>query len=216
MIGSVEGLKGAPMPDASKNTEIQNKVNSCMEQFGWTEQQCLEAADPTVRDQRHEELKQRTRNDMETIVFDYNPSKPFNDMSTMISYEPTAKPVFSGCMKKHGRYVAYTQQGTILKNVSQDDCRRIIEQGDRPFNYFQQPQQQVQQPPTQQENPAYQKSYLENLARLDAERAHSQASTERVSTSDSGNQNFENFFSLITSSRMLINCKIRASRMGAN
>ncbi len=28
---SLEGLKGAPMPDASKNTEIQNKVNSCME-----------------------------------------------------------------------------------------------------------------------------------------------------------------------------------------
>lgn len=170
---SLEGLKGAPMPDASKNPEIQNKVNSCMEQFGWTEQQCLEAADPTIRDQRHDELQQRTRNDMETIVFDYNPSNPFADMTSMVSYEPTAKPVFSGCMKQHGRYVAYTQQGTILKNVSQDDCRRIIEQGDRPFNYFQQPQQQVQQPPTQQENPAYQKSYLENLARLDAQAAHS-------------------------------------------
>src|SRR5690606_37684608 len=112
---SLEGLKGAPMPDASKNPDIQNKVNSCMEQFGWTEQQCLEAADPTVRDQRHDELQQRTRIHIETLGFDYDPSHPFADMTSVVSYQPTAQPVFPGCMKQQGRYVAYTQQGTILK-----------------------------------------------------------------------------------------------------
>ena len=44
-------------------------------------------------------------------------------------------------MKQNGKYVAYTQQGTILKDVSQADCQRVVEQGDRPFDYFKQPQQ---------------------------------------------------------------------------
>lgn len=67
----------------------------------------------------------------------YNPNKPFdnNDIQKNISYEVTVKPVFSGCMKKNGRYVAYTQQGTILHDVSQSDCQRLMN-GDRPFNYF--------------------------------------------------------------------------------
>lgn len=67
----------------------------------------------------------------------YNPNKPFdnNDIQKNISYEVTAKPVFSGCMKKNGRYIAYTQQGTILHEVSQSDCQRLMN-GDRPFNYF--------------------------------------------------------------------------------
>lgn len=62
-------------------------------------------------------------------------------------------PVFSGCTKFNGKYYAYTQQGTKL-NVSSEDCRKLIENGDRPFNYFassqqqqsQQPQQQIEQP----------------------------------------------------------------------
>ena len=67
----------------------------------------------------------------------YNPSNPFDDsIQKQITYEVTAKPVFSGCMMKNGRYVAYTQQGTILNEVSQDDCRRLIQDSDRPFNYF--------------------------------------------------------------------------------
>lgn len=67
----------------------------------------------------------------------YDPSKPYETESIQesISYQVTAKPVFSGCMKtKHG-YQAYTQQGTKL-NVSANDCRNLLENGDRPFNYF--------------------------------------------------------------------------------
>lgn len=68
----------------------------------------------------------------------YNPNKPFNDadIQDSIAYEVTAKPVFSGCTKMNGRYVAYTQQGTILHDVSQADCKRLVENNDRPFNYF--------------------------------------------------------------------------------
>ena len=68
----------------------------------------------------------------------YNPNNPFdnNDIQENISYEVTAKPVFSGCMYKNGRYVAYTQQGTILSGVSQNDCKKLMVDNDRPFNYF--------------------------------------------------------------------------------
>lgn len=83
-----------------------------------------------------EELAQKTGNKIDDIVKQYNPSKPFDDYSENVSYEPTAKPVFSGCMKKNGKYVAYTQQGTILHDVSQADCKRVVENGDRPFDYF--------------------------------------------------------------------------------
>lgn len=75
-----------------------------------------------------------------TLVF-YEPSKPYDQahIQQKISYEVTSKPVFSGCMKKNGKYVALTQQGTILDNVSSEDCKRLIENGDRPYNYFAQP-----------------------------------------------------------------------------
>ncbi|EXB78228.1 MULTISPECIES: zonular occludens toxin domain-containing protein [Acinetobacter] len=96
----------------------------------------------------------------QTVQVSYNPNKPFDDsgIQPSINYEVTAKPVFAGCMKKGNKYVAYTQQGTILNHVSSSDCKRLIENGDRPFNYFQQPQLQAQQQPIQ-----------EKLTSLDAE-----------------------------------------------
>lgn len=73
----------------------------------------------------------------------YNPNKPFSVDEIEYQYQVTSTPIFSGCIKFDGRYYAYTQQGTRLK-VSQDDCKKIMN-GDRPFNPFQQPQQQVNQ-----------------------------------------------------------------------
>lgn len=69
----------------------------------------------------------------------YNPEKPFDnvDIQKTISYQVTAKPKFSGCTKFNGNYVAYTQQGTKL-NVSASDCVRLIDQNDRPFDFFRQ------------------------------------------------------------------------------
>lgn len=116
---------------------------------GLTPEQYADLKNP---EKRNQEIMQTNRNDMETIVFNYNASKPFQDMTHQVSYQPTAMPVFSGCMKKNGRYVAYSQQGTVIPDVSQEDCRRVVEDGDRPFNYFAQPQQlqaaQQQQPTT--------------------------------------------------------------------
>lgn len=78
-----------------------------------------------------------TGTDEKNTIVSYNPNKPYEQQQIQerISYEVTAKPVFSGCMQKNGRYIAYTQQGTILNEVSQEDCKKLMN-GDRPFNYF--------------------------------------------------------------------------------
>jgi len=138
--------------------ELQKKINLCMKDFGWNAEQCREAYDKPYLEAKQQRSEQTSSNTMDKIVANYSPSKPFEPVN--VQYEVTAKPVFSGCMKKGNKYVAYTQQGTILHDVSSEDCRRVIEDGERPFNYFQQPQQQlqVQQQPTQ-----------EKLTSLDAE-----------------------------------------------
>lgn len=76
--------------------------------------------------------------DFDKTLVTYNPSQPFNDsdIQKKLQYEVTSKPIFSGCMFKNGRYVAYTQQGTILNEVSQEDCKKLLVENDRPFNYF--------------------------------------------------------------------------------
>lgn len=73
---------------------------------------------------------------------EYDPTQPFktDQIQKEITYTVTAKPVFSGCTKFNGKYQAYTQQGTKLE-VSQSDCKNLIENNDRPFNYFAQGQQ---------------------------------------------------------------------------
>lgn len=65
----------------------------------------------------------------------YNPTSPYDDLSQNLTYEITSKPVFSGCAKFNGKYYGYTEQGTKLP-VSKSDCVRLIEDGDRPYNYF--------------------------------------------------------------------------------
>lgn len=85
----------------------------------------------------------------------YNPNKPYDqkEIQETVKYQVTSKPIFSGCLKKNGRYVAYSEQGTLLDDVSQDDCKRLVENGERPYNYFVQKdniQNQPQQAPVEQ------------------------------------------------------------------
>ena len=89
-----------------------------------------------------------------SVQVTYDPSKPYDleHVQSSVRYEATAKPVFSGCIKKDGQYFAYTQQGTILQ-ASNSDCRRLIDHGDRPFNYFKDPESySVQSVPTDTED----------------------------------------------------------------
>lgn len=74
----------------------------------------------------------------------YNPSQPYDteEIQKSVSYQVTAKPVFSGCTRIGNKYQAYTQQGTKL-DVSKSDCERLIKNNDRPFNYFAQPRNET-------------------------------------------------------------------------
>lgn len=109
---------------------------------GLTPEQYADLKNP---EKRNAELLAKNDVRMETIAIKYNPNRPYDIDTSQIQYEVTAKPVFSGCMKMKGKYVAYTQQGTILHDVSQSDCRKLMEDGDRPFNYFVQEQEPQQQ-----------------------------------------------------------------------
>lgn len=114
--------------------EIQTKIDNCMKQLNWTQEQCRDTYDKEFAAKRRYGLQQTTRNDMDSVVIDYSPSKPFKEVQ--VSYQATAKPVFSGCMTdRKGNIVAYTQQGTIIHDIDKKDCQRVMN-GDRPFNYF--------------------------------------------------------------------------------
>ena len=105
-----------------------------MKQLNWTQEQCRDTYDKEFAVNRRSDLQQATRNDMDSVVIDYSPSKPFKEVQ--VSYQATAKPVFSGCMTdRKGNIVAYTQQGTIIHDIDKKDCQRVMN-GDRPFNYF--------------------------------------------------------------------------------
>lgn len=105
----------------------------------------------------------------ESTMVVYNPSKPFEQeqIQQNIQYEVTSKPVFSGCMYKNGKYQAYTEQGTLLKDVSASDCQRLIKDGDRPYNYFKKEQEysanQPKEPEKSKLTPYEYQLYLEYL-----------------------------------------------------
>ncbi len=113
-------------------------------------------------------------NSQNTFV-SYDASKPFNDSDILkqVTYEVTAKPVFSGCMHANGKYTAYTQQGTKIE-VSQSDCEKLIKDNDRPFNYFKNDQNinqnmNAQASPVAQEKPMTAEQYAKYMQYLDSQ-----------------------------------------------
>lgn len=112
---------------------LDKKVKDCIAAYGWTDGMCREALDPNYLKQNNENSSSISGvQNIGTIHYDAHTPYQVKYEGT---YQATAQPVFSGCIKYNGKYVAYTQQGTKL-NVSSSDCQRLIEQGDRPFNYF--------------------------------------------------------------------------------
>ena len=171
-------------PDQSQMTLAQ-KAERDTYLAGLTPEQYADLQNP---EKRNAELQAKNDVRMETIAIKYNPNRPYEVDTSQIQYEVTAKPVFSGCMKKNGKYVAYTQQGTILHDVSQSDCRKLMEDGDRPFNYFQTQNRTasvstgtLNNVPTQQMQPNYSSyqanNYVQpNLQRSSVDGANSQSS----------------------------------------
>lgn len=131
-------LKAGPQATPNPSETIADKLKREAECGTLTPEQCADLKHPEVR---NNQLQQVNDVRMETIAVKYNPNRPYEMDTSKIEYQVTSKPVFAGCMKKNGRYVAYTEQGTILHDVSQSDCRKLIEDNDRPYNYFKQQSQ---------------------------------------------------------------------------
>lgn len=65
----------------------------------------------------------------------YDPSKPYDVVYKPESFEPVDYPRLNGVIVKNGKCTAYSQQGTIMHDISKKDCFRLAS-GDRPFDYF--------------------------------------------------------------------------------
>lgn len=164
-------------PVASDKTEI-----DCNDLMNAHIEKCI-----AINQERANRVNQQVQQATSYYV-DYNPNDPFN-MPTQPQYTATAQPIFAGCIKYNGKYYGYSQQGTKL-NVTEHDCKRIIDEGDRPFNYFAQGQQNgistqndntsggslySQQNTTQNLSPMTADQYARYLQYLDDQRQSQQA-----------------------------------------
>lgn len=86
-------------------------------------------------EKRNQEIEQQQARYNVTYKISYNPSDPYATQATG-EYQATTLPKFSGCIKFNGKYTAYTEQGTKIKDVNPSACKRLIDDGDRPYNYF--------------------------------------------------------------------------------
>lgn len=121
-----------------------------------TPEQYEDLMHPEKRNQQLQQYQQQGAQEYQQSVQAYNVSYDINnpyDVHSNQQYTATSQPVFSGCIKYKGKYYAYTNQGTRIKTINPDVCKRVIDDGDRPYNYFQKLQQQyVQQQPVQQQS----------------------------------------------------------------
>lgn len=113
---------------------LDKKVKDCVATYGWSEGMCRESLDPEYLKANNDRAAEISGNSMNVGSIEYDAAKPF-DAKFKGEYQVTAQPVFSGCTKFNGKYYAYSQQGTRL-DVSSADCKKLIENNDRPFNYF--------------------------------------------------------------------------------
>jgi len=136
--------------DLAGQLALEQKISVCVDQFKWTPDQCRQSLDPKLDQQQKQQLQASTRNDMQTVVFDYDPNNPY-EVNYKPNLQPTDFPRFKNAIVWNGKCTPYSQQGTVMNGISSKDCFRLAN-GDRPFDYFAQPQQQLQaqQQPMQQ------------------------------------------------------------------
>jgi zona occludens toxin len=82
---------------------------------------------------------------IKNVVY-YNPNDPYATVTSPIQELSNVDfPRVSGCIKYAGKYHAIDQQGNLMPQVNQQVCKRWLEDGERPFDYFKRQQQQYQQ-----------------------------------------------------------------------
>ena len=104
----------------------------------------------------------------------YNSNKPY-DFEYVSNAVPLDFPRMSGVIKlSSGKLMAVDQQGNYMPKISEKDCKQWL-LGYRPFDYYKKEAVQAQQKEPEkddkkEESATYKKAYLENLARIDAEK----------------------------------------------
>ena len=63
-----QGLNVADEKETKPITALDTKVKNCMDQFGWTAEQCKMSYDPKAEQDRNKQLEQSTGNNMQTVV----------------------------------------------------------------------------------------------------------------------------------------------------
>lgn len=84
----------------------------------------------------------------------YSVNDPYNSQApsfATIDVSDGNFPRISGCIKFDGRYYAIDQQGNKMPNVSVEACKRWLENGERPYNYYVK-QTYSDQPKSEEEN----------------------------------------------------------------
>jgi zona occludens toxin len=67
----------------------------------------------------------------------YFPNDPYlSTVPQRIELKADNFPRLSGCIKYNGKYYGIDQQGNKMPNISQESCKRWIENSERPFDYF--------------------------------------------------------------------------------
>ncbi len=87
---------------------------------------------------------QKAQNDklnaeIQSNIVHYNMNDPYLSYSvtkTDIQVDPSQMPRLSGCVKYKDHFYGIDQQGNKMPNIREEACRRWIEDGARPFNYF--------------------------------------------------------------------------------
>lgn len=110
-------------------------IDSCINSQQLTPDQCKTVYDPKVQQERNAALMASTGNHMDDIVAKYDSSKPYDFEYSPSNIQPSDFPRFSNVVVYGGKCYPYSQQGTLMKNISSSDCWRMA-RGDRPFNYF--------------------------------------------------------------------------------
>lgn len=108
-------------------------------------------------EKRNQQIEQQQSQYNATYKISYNPADPYNSKVTG-EYQATSLPKFAGCIKYNGKYTAYTEQGTKISDINPSACKRLIDDGDRPYNYFREKNNEMvaQNNPTQNNQQATQ------------------------------------------------------------
>lgn len=106
------------------------------------------------------------------------------DVSNPFAYAPSVQPAvvnhrsFSGCVSYSGKHYAVDQQGTLIKQFSASDCKKLLDKSyNRPFDYF---GNRTPPPPVEnnyeqgsvESSPQYQQALIQAIAQKEAEQIY--------------------------------------------